>query len=151
MAFTAGLLHDVGKLVLVSVEDVNYAELVRKVGDFGPALSAAEESAIGFTHAALGARLLARWGLPENVCLAVQFHHQFPAAATQYQRLQATVSFANSLAHEMIDGPASTPAATDASCVAMDSLKFTTTEITPVIQQIRQALERVQNLLQMPR
>ena len=64
-AFTAGLLHDIGKLILVSMEGVVYADLVRTGGSFGPPLAAAERSHLGFTHAALGGRLLARWGLPE--------------------------------------------------------------------------------------
>jgi len=104
-AFTAGLLHDIGKLVLVSKEGIVYAELVRTSGFFGPSLAAAETSFLGFTHAALGSRLLARWGMPPELCFAVEFHHQSPASAGDHVRLAAVVNFANSLAHEMTDGP----------------------------------------------
>ena len=67
-AFTAGLLHDIGKLILVSTEGIVYAEIVRNAGFFGPRLVAEEASVLGFTHATLGARLLTRWGLPAGVC-----------------------------------------------------------------------------------
>ena len=41
-AFTAGLLHDIGKLIFVSTEGIAYAELARKAGLFGAALVTAE-------------------------------------------------------------------------------------------------------------
>lgn len=146
-AFTAGLLHDIGKLIFVSVEGVAYAEGRRTAGYFGSVPALAEESAMGFSHAVLGARLLSRWGLPENVCLAVEWHHQSPAAATQYQRLKATVNFANCLAHQMIDGPAHAPAAAEASPEAMALVELAAKDIPSVIQEINQALERAQGLL----
>lgn len=108
-AFTAGLLHDVGKLIFISVEGTHYAGLAGEAGNFGPALAAAEESSIGFTHADLGARLLSRWGLPENICLAVKHHHRSPTAAAPHQRLAATVNFGNLLAHQIIEVPKKSP------------------------------------------
>jgi putative nucleotidyltransferase with HDIG domain len=119
-AFTAGLLHDIGKLILVSTNGIIYAGLLRDAGGCGAALVAAEESAMGFNHAALGARLLARWGLPENLCHAVNYHHQSPISAGNFQRLAATVNLANCLARQMIDGPMNTQAAADTSLEAMD-------------------------------
>jgi putative nucleotidyltransferase with HDIG domain len=148
-AFTAGLLHDLGKLVLTAVDGITYFELSRRTGGFGPALAAAEESALGFDHAALGARLLARWGLPQNVCLAVSFHHQSPAAAGSSQRLAATVNFANCLAHEIIDGLAKAPSAAEVSPEAMDLVELTPKEIPTVVQQVHEAMQRAQGLLQM--
>ena len=148
-AFTAGLLHDIGKLIFISVEGVAYAEGLRTAGHFGPTAELAEESSMGFSHAALGARLLSRWGLPENVCLAVQWHHRSPATAAQYQRLKATVNFANCLAHQMIDGPDHAPAAADASPEAMALVQLTAKDIPVVLWDTQLALQRVQGLLQM--
>lgn len=148
VAFTAGLLHDIGKIIFVSTEGVTYAEMARNAGLIGPALVAAEESSMGFNHAALGGRLLARWGLPESVCHAVSLHHQSPAATTPHQRLAATVNLANALAHEMVDGPADAPAAADASPEAMALVELTAKDIPSVVQQINRSMERVQRLLQ---
>lgn len=151
VAFTAGLLHDIGKLIFVSTDGIVYAELARNAGFSGPALAAAEESTLGFTHAALGARLLARWGLPENVCIAVNYHHQSPTSAGSCQRLAATVSFANCLAHHMIDGPANLQMAAGASPEAMDLVELAANDIPTLLPDIQQALERTQRLLQMQR
>lgn len=147
-AFTAGLLHDVGKLVFASVEGDTYAAVLRKSGDFGPALAAAEEAAFGSSHAALGARLLARWGLPENVCLAVRHHHHKPGAAAPFQRLAAAVQLANCLAHQM-DSPATAPEAVGNDPDAMASLELAATDVPTVIEQTQEALEQVQGLFQM--
>ncbi|MEO1480736.1 MAG: response regulator [Myxococcota bacterium] len=63
LAFTAGLLHDVGKLVLMS----NAADSSRSEEDL--------ESELGATHSDVGAYLLAMWGIPYPVVEAVAFHH----------------------------------------------------------------------------
>jgi len=148
-AFTAGLLHDLGKIIFVSVEGVAYAEMARNAGLFGPAVVAAEKSAFGFSHADLGARLLARWGIPENICVAVQRHHHSPAAANQHQRFAATVHLANALAHQMVDGSANAPAAADASQQAMELVELKAKDLPALRQQIALAMERVQGLLQL--
>jgi len=148
-AFTAGLLHDIGKLIFISVEGTAYAEGRRTAGYFGPLSALAEESSLGFSHAALGARLLSRWGLPENVCLAVQWHHQSPATVTRYQRLKATVNFANCLAHQMIEGPAHAPSAAEASPEAMALVEWIAKDIPLVLWDTELALRRVRGLLQL--
>jgi putative nucleotidyltransferase with HDIG domain len=148
-AFTAGLLHDIGKLIFISVEGVGYAEGRRTYGYSGPAAALAEESALGFSHAALGARLLARWGLPQNVCLAVAWHHRSPVTATQDHRLKAVVNFANCLAHELIDGPSQAPAASDASPEAMVLLELTAEDMPALKEEIDKGMKRFQGMMQM--
>ena len=148
-AFTAGLLHDIGKLVLVSLERIVYAEIVRNAGHFGPKLVAEEASVLGFTHATLGARLLTRWGLPVGVCRAVELHHQSPTDTTEHSRLAAVVNFANCLAHQIIDGSAQAPDAAEASPQAMAMVELNDKDIPAFVQQINLALPRVEGLLQM--
>ncbi len=78
--FTAGLLHDVGQLVLChEVPDLYRPALERAPGG-GAALAAAEAEVLGFGHAAVGAELLRQWGIPEATARVVEFHHD-PARA----------------------------------------------------------------------
>ena len=75
-AFTAGLLHDVGILVLASsAPDQLLAALARAEHDRVPLIEA--EAAIGVsTHAEIGGYLLGLWGLPRPIVDAVAYHHR---------------------------------------------------------------------------
>jgi HD-like signal output (HDOD) protein len=80
-AVSAGLLHDVGALVLASRAPERYsAALAAVAADPALALSEAEVDAVGVSHAVVGSYLLALWGLPESVVEAVRLHHAAPAA-----------------------------------------------------------------------
>ena len=74
-AFTAGLLHDIGKVVLA----VNLPEKFNAVRDLmtqeNVSITDAEKHIFGATHAEVGAYLLGLWGLPTQVVQAVAFHH----------------------------------------------------------------------------
>jgi putative nucleotidyltransferase with HDIG domain len=149
VAFTAGLLHDIGKLVFTSVESARYADLVKQTGTFGPNLAAAEQSVFGVSHAHIGARLLARWGLPENVAVGTLLHHGSPKVSESFEQLAATVHLANGLAHQMVK---QAPYATDLLLSSSDSmtlLKLTPEDIPTLIAQTQKDLQRVQGLLQM--
>src|SRR5262249_21767043 len=108
VAFTAGLLHDVGKLILATVEPQGYSNLLKQHGMSGNELANAEATTFGITHADVGSRLLTRWGLPPQVAVAVQYHHVSPASATSHERLAAIVHLANLLAHHSAEGADST-------------------------------------------
>lgn len=87
--FIAGLLHDVGSLVLYRcLPDVAGELLLTAQGD-EQVLCHAESDVLGFTHAELGGLLLATWNLPEALCEATTWHHE-PGKA-QAARLEACV------------------------------------------------------------
>jgi putative nucleotidyltransferase with HDIG domain len=74
-AFTAGLLHDVGKLLLATYRRDDMARLIEAANCGGRSFHAVERELLGLTHAELGAYLLGLWGLPDTVVEAVAFHH----------------------------------------------------------------------------
>jgi putative nucleotidyltransferase with HDIG domain len=98
LAFTAGLLHDLGKLVLA----LNYAELYagidRRAQAEGLALDVVERETLGFDHAAIGAELLAHWRLSERLVRAVAAHHSPPQP--DEDALCALARNANQIAHQ---------------------------------------------------
>ena len=71
VAFTAGLLHDIGKLVLASAERKTYARLIQQALSEKVALSKMERTHLGVDHAEVGGELLRRWNLPADVVAAV--------------------------------------------------------------------------------
>jgi len=70
-AFIAGLLQDLGELLLVQELGRPYLEFIEKVAAGGKDLLALEAESMGFDHTALSARLMAQWGLPETLVGAV--------------------------------------------------------------------------------
>lgn len=94
-AFTAGLLHDIGKLILGTTSPVFYSTLnATKLDDPSQAL-VRERIEFGSTHADIGAYLLASWGLPQDIINAVLTHHSFESLKSIDFSTSLAVWFAN--------------------------------------------------------
>lgn len=94
-AFTAGLVHDIGKLLLNK-------ELVKQMNQLPPYADAtelinAERDILGFDHSEAGAALAEAWNFPAMLVAAVFYHHRPEAAQGDTQLLQSVVG-ANILA-----------------------------------------------------
>ena len=79
--FLAGLVHDLGYLILAAGLPEQYRNVLRKAADSGCPIWEVERAELNASHAEVGAYLLGLWGLPTPVIEAVAFHHR-PAAAT---------------------------------------------------------------------
>jgi HD-like signal output (HDOD) protein len=79
-SFTAGLLHDIGKLILATAARKKYTEVLRLVDFDDVGLCDAELTVLGCTHAEVGAYLLGVWGLPGPIVEAVAWHRN-PSAS----------------------------------------------------------------------
>jgi HD-like signal output (HDOD) protein len=99
-AYTAGLLADVGLLVLAQDAGKPYVELYKSCYH-SDELTDAEEQGFGFTHAELGAQLLRSWEFPPEVVEAVLRHHSH----TPDQDLVSDAVRAGNLAAELLDDP----------------------------------------------
>jgi putative nucleotidyltransferase with HDIG domain len=99
-AFIAGLLHDVGKLILATHFPDRYDEALTLASAKGAGLLEAERKIFGVaTHVEVGAYLLGLWGLPEPVVEALSFHHSpINHPATEFNIVTA-VHVANVLEH----------------------------------------------------
>ncbi len=73
-AFTAGLLHDVGKMILAKQFPDAYRPLLAEAA-MTPLLPETERAAVGHDHAEIGALLFERWRLPKVLVDAVAHHH----------------------------------------------------------------------------
>lgn len=82
VAFTAALLHDVGKVILALGVPAQMKTIVELVTHDGTPMHVIEQEVLGVTHAEVGAYLLGAWGLPLPIVEAVAYHH-FPARVEQ--------------------------------------------------------------------
>jgi len=75
-AFMAGLLHDIGKILLRQYWKKEFAEVIQMVKEKSIWIKEAEEKVLGITHAEVGAVLANKWNLPATLSKAIHMHHQ---------------------------------------------------------------------------
>jgi putative nucleotidyltransferase with HDIG domain len=99
-AYTAGLLHDVGRLLLAD----NLPELTDRIAagaaGKGKPVWQSEQEVLGATHAEIGAYLLANWGLPYPILDAIGYHHNPQQSAPDGFTTLTAVHAANVLDYE---------------------------------------------------
>jgi HD-like signal output (HDOD) protein len=100
-AFSAGLLHDVGLLVLASRKVEVLEEALERVHSAGTPLCDTEFALLGGTHAEVGACLLELWNLPPRIVEGVALHHS--PASSQFNGISSvtTVHAAAALLREV--------------------------------------------------
>jgi len=73
-AFVAGLLHDIGKVVLNQYLPSEFAKIQSLIFDEGFSTESAELEILGVTHAEVGGWLAERWNLPEILVEGIKYH-----------------------------------------------------------------------------
>jgi putative nucleotidyltransferase with HDIG domain len=98
-AYTAGLLHDIGRLVLVTQLWDQYAQTVAYRVACGCSTLEAERKVLGLDHAAIGQALTAHWKFPVHLQFAVGKHHAEDVPAEE--SLTLVVMAADAIAHAL--------------------------------------------------
>lgn len=94
--FTAGLLHDIGRIVLATLDDEAANEIARTAFEQGKSFDTAENEILGIDHAELGSFLLEEWKLPAHIVEVVRWHHD-PDAMPEPSLLVDVVHVADNL------------------------------------------------------
>jgi putative nucleotidyltransferase with HDIG domain len=97
-AFVAGLLHDMGKMMLDRYFGDELLEVLKTAQNDGYDLDRAESEILGVGHGYVGAWLAENWNLPPIICDAVKYHHA-PWEAKVEPSFVATVTVADILCH----------------------------------------------------
>lgn len=96
-AFTAGLLHDIGKLLIARYLRSSLDQIMELVRMENIAIGDAEQRVLNVSHPAFGAWLAARWAFPPSLVDAIAFHHH-PLNAEDNLPLAAITCVADALA-----------------------------------------------------
>ena len=140
LVFTAGLLHDLGKLILSEALENAYGALMEETGPSGRSLLEAERLILGVEHAEIGGRILARWNFPEDLVGAV-WHHHDPLQACPHEQLAACVYMGDMVAHSLGYGRGHQAFAVRDRSEVFDILGITAPEIESLILETAATLE----------
>ena len=99
-AFSCGILHDIGKVVLDQYDHADYVEVFKllKPKYTSDELLESEERVIGINHANIGYRVADKWNLPLNLSETIRCHHR-PLASMTHAKMVSIIYIANKFAN----------------------------------------------------
>jgi putative nucleotidyltransferase with HDIG domain len=139
-AFTGGILHDIGKLILATrAPPAESRPAVRTSHPQTTSAAPGENEGSGVTHAEVGAYLLGIWGLPYSVVEAVAYHHNPLAVRHKTFDVVDAVYIANLLAQESADVDPASPDRLDRSHLAHLGVEGMLGEWRQMVQTLRES------------
>jgi len=122
-AFVAGLLHDLGKLLIATGLPKEHLEIRELFNARGRSMEECESSVMGATHAELSGAALEKWNLPKPIQEAVRFHHCPDEADSGQLHLSHVIRAANLIAADLGHAlPPVRPDRNDAASEAAEAL-----------------------------
>jgi HD-like signal output (HDOD) protein len=101
--FVAGLLHDIGHIILLQQYPAEFIQISQTVNDKRIPFHEAEKEYLGFDHADAGAWLAEGWQFPEKFVHAIRYQHK-PQAATKYIELVKIIHIADLISYSIDEG-----------------------------------------------
>jgi putative nucleotidyltransferase with HDIG domain len=146
VAFTVGLLHDIGKLAISqAVAPEMQAQIRERITHENISRSAAEKLIIGTDHAEVGAALLKNWRLPSEIVEAVSGHH-LPSLVPE-PKLSAIVHVANGLAHRVSPLPDADTTAGQLNPEVLVALNFDDSRLAGMVETVREGATTMNQLM----
>lgn len=146
-AFTAGLLHDIGKRFLSSFVADDFKAIMMKVVQDGCSFVEAEKELLGASHAELGGMILKQWEFPEEIEHAVLRHHD--PDALDREPLVAVVALANALVISMGIGVGADGLSTKLQGQGLKRFGITPVMLDLCMANLFTEMERAQELFQL--
>ena len=138
--YTAGMLHDIGSLILYKEIPDKAREILTRCKSEGLSLSTVEQEVLGFTHAEVGAIVFTKWGLPSSLVAAVQYHHR-PSEAKDHPLFSAIVHLADIIAYEMDLGTGGEPTIPVLDPAAIQRTALTRSFLTDIRGYVRDQVD----------
>ncbi len=135
LAYTAGLLHDIGKVALDQFIHSGYPLFYRELNQGEKDLSEIERQVLGTDHTEVGAELALKWSFPESLVEAIRYHHQ-PEKAGRHQALVHIVYLADLLMSRFHTGLELERLDTEALATRLEAIGLSITEFPKLIDHI---------------
>jgi len=139
-AFTAGLLHDVGKLVLDEYILKN-KPIFKKLVTNTHSSRKAEEELFGFDHSEIAGLICMEWHLPENQTLAIRHHHE--PSRSQEVGLTYILHLADHLAHKCGFGAEIEEEAQKVEDITLEILNFEENDLVSIMDEITECVGNI--------
>lgn len=94
--FVAGLMHDIGKLILNQYFLKEFSEIMQRIRNEEKSFLQSEMEIIGVSHAVIGSWLAEKWNLPTQLVEVIEFHHN-PDKAPEQSQIASVIQFADHL------------------------------------------------------
>lgn len=143
LAFTAGLLHDVGKVVLLAFFPDDVDELIKRM-QAGVGLMEAERE-LGMGHQQVGRALAEHWELPETVRMGLSYHHE-PSPRLANYPLVAVVHVSDYLAHGLNLGDGYRLDRPELNHAALESLGLNGASLAELVKDVAAHRDDIQRL-----
>ncbi|HOJ32310.1 MAG TPA: HDOD domain-containing protein [Candidatus Hydrogenedentes bacterium] len=144
--YTAGLLHDLGKVCFDLVIPSRYEEVVRKARESGALVFEVEQNELGLDHGESGASLGEYWNLPSNVIAAMRGHHGVVEPSEGDGVVHVTI-VADYLAYQAEMGETSNGRPPDKPDVSMGTLGLSEEIISQISKNVRESRDRIDTML----
>ncbi len=141
----AGLLHDIGKVILALEYSTEYQAAMNEAQEKGISIFDAEYIQFNATHANVGSWLAEKWRFPRNLIEVIEFHHR-PALAKTAPLETAIVHMADLLVRARGFGFAGENFVPEVNTIAYELLKLSETDIKDVLKEMEDNMESAEDL-----
>ena len=156
-AFTAGLIHDIGVVILMNRYEELYARTVENARKRNAPLLQMEQEVFEMNHAELGAELCRHWRLPQTIISAVATHHDFNSENTDAKSLYSlagVISVADEVTKiALSDGSpkGGANASIDPICVDLiTKAQYPTRKLHPILMELTRELKQIERFFGLP-
>ncbi len=143
--FVAGILHDIGRLIMLKKIPQQTAMALKYTWDNDSFLSKAERQCIGFTHTKLGSELCTNWKIPPLLVDIVTYHHN-PTQA-KYSLECSILHLAELIVNALDIGTSGEKMVLYLNEKAWENLNISSKVIVPIVEQLRNELDVILEIL----
>ena len=145
-SFTAGIVHDMGKIILDALYTDFYTNVFARVQEGSLSIFEAEEEVIGLNHSQIGRELCKNWNLPTGLTEAVAHHHR-PSGAEEDSEIASLTHLGDAICRKLGVGSGGDDTVPDLAPAALRRLNLTAEQATEWEPEIQEAIDRDKAIL----
>jgi HD-like signal output (HDOD) protein len=150
LAFTAGVLHDIGKMVMLLRSPSEYQAIIQRASEDVESRLELEREHYACDHATAGQCLTTQWQLPDELCQSIGHHHA-PGSHDDPHHLTDVLHVANGLAHHVLAAPNATAAKPSIDPSVFERCGLKVEALGDYFEQVKQEYAKAETFLNIAR